>query len=166
MKYEIIDNYLPEENFRLLKELLLSSNFPYYFQNWVSFAIGENPKYYFNHLLYRHNSVQSWYYTVVMNPILEKLQPKTLIRSKVNCYVREESNYVHEFHTDFREPHTVALLSINTNNGKTILNVDEELIEINSVENRMIIFDGSILHAPMSCTDAKLRVNININFLE
>jgi hypothetical protein len=30
----------------------------------------------------------------------------------------------------------------------------------------MIIFNGSISHAPMSQTDTKIRVNVNFNFLE
>jgi translation initiation factor RLI1 len=166
MEYQIIDNYLSEEKIQNLKNSLMSPNFPYYFQDSVSVFSNTDPKYYFNHSLYYYNSVQSWFYTQIMNPILENLQPKTLLRAKVNCFCREKTNYIHEFHVDDSNPHKVGLLSINTNNGKTILKIDNELIEIDSVENRMIIFNGSISHAPMSQTDTKIRVNVNFNFLE
>lgn len=31
----IIENFLPENNFRFIQKLLMSNNFPYYRQEWV-----------------------------------------------------------------------------------------------------------------------------------
>jgi hypothetical protein len=163
--YQIIDNYLPEENYLTISNVLMSSTFPYYYQHSISYDDINDSKFYFNHRLYHHGNIVSWFYALIMDPILTRLNPKFLIRSKVNCFPKEPQNYIHEFHTDQLEPHHVALWYANTNNGKTILNVKNEKIEINSIANRMIIFDGSISHAPMSQTDAKIRVNVNINFL-
>ena len=145
----------------------MSSNFPYYFQESVSYVRDDDPKYFFNHTLYRYNSVQSAFYDWIMNPLLEILQPKILLRSKVNCFICDVTNYIHDFHVDDdTRQHKVALWYANTNNGKTILKIDNKMIKIDSIANRMIIFNGNILHAPMSQTDTKIRVNININFME
>ena len=49
---------------------------------------------------------------------------------------------------------------LNTNNGKTILN-DE--VEIDSIANRLLVFDGDIPHCSTTCTDEKVRLNVNVN---
>lgn len=57
-------------------------------------------------------------------------------------------------------PHTTCLYYINTNNGKTILN-DE--IEVDSVANRLLVFDGLTPHCSTTCSDEKVRMNVNLN---
>ena len=57
--------------------------------------------------------------------------------------------------------HKGAILYINDNNGKTIL---EDGTEIESKANRLLLFDASKPHNSTSCTDAKSRINININY--
>ena len=37
--------------------------------------------------------------------------------------------------------------------------------KVESVENRIVIFDGSELHCGVSCTDEKARFVLNINYL-
>ena len=63
-------------------------------------------------------------------------------------------------HVDMPDPHTVALFSVNTNNGYTLF---ENGDKIASVENQLVIFDGSIKHCSVAQTDKNLRLNININ---
>ena len=38
-------------------------------------------------------------------------------------------------------------------------------LEINSIENRLLLFDGSKPHCSTTCSDDKCRVNVNFNFL-
>jgi hypothetical protein len=166
MNYQVIDNFLDEENYNTISKLLLSENFPYYYQKSITFLADEDPKYYFNHSLYYNGAIESWFYKFIMYPFLNLIKPKELIRGKVNCNLREETNYVHEFHNDRQEYHKVALWYANTTNGKTILKINDESIIINSVANRMVIFDGNILHALVSQTDTKIRVAININYID
>ena len=51
---------------------------------------------------------------------------------------------------------------VNSNDGFTILD-DDTMIE--SVENRILFFDSSKLHNSTNCTNEKVRVNINFNFI-
>lgn len=64
-------------------------------------------------------------------------------------------------HRDFDEPHTVALYSLNNNNGFTYFEDTKE--KIPSVENQLFLFDGLRRHCSVSQTDTKIRANININ---
>ena len=50
---------------------------------------------------------------------------------------------------------------MNTNNGGTKF---EDGTFVNSVANRMITFDASLKHAPVSCTDSSRRIVVNINY--
>ena len=63
-------------------------------------------------------------------------------------------------HVDQPTKHTVALFSVNTNNGYTLFENGEKVV---SVENQLVMFDGSIRHCSVAQTDENLRVNININ---
>ena len=51
---------------------------------------------------------------------------------------------------------------MNTNNGKTIFKHGEE---VNSVANRMVIFNSNLEHAATSHTDEKTRVVVNFNYV-
>ena len=50
---------------------------------------------------------------------------------------------------------------MNTNNGGTKF---EDCTFVNSVSNRMVTFDCSLKHAPVSCTDVDRRIVVNINY--
>ena len=43
---------------------------------------------------------------------------------------------------------------------------EKEIIEIDSVENRVLIFDTDISHKMKSATDAKRRIIINLNYIQ
>ena len=50
---------------------------------------------------------------------------------------------------------------MNTNNGYTEF---EDGTKVESVENRIVYFDGSIPHNSSTCTDQKVRAVISINY--
>ena len=96
----------------------------------------------------------------LIRPILEKLSPKTLVRVKGNMYPRI-LNCENLDHTDYPFDCYGAIFYINTNNGKTII---DNNVEIVPVQNRMLIFNSGIKHRSIHCTDQKVRVNINFNY--
>ena len=96
-------------------------------------------------------------------PILEKLNIKSLIRVKANLYLYSgETFHEHEMHIDYEFPHHAALLSLNTCDGYTKL---EDGTKIESIANRMVIFDASQKHCSTTTTSDFARINININYL-
>ena len=58
---------------------------------------------------------------------------------------------------------TTAIYYLNSNNGSTVFKDSGDKVE--SVANRLIVFDGSIEHAGTSCTDDSRRVVLNINYI-
>ena len=97
----------------------------------------------------------------ILNPILKILKPKSIMRIKANLFPNLGTHIKNEWHIDRPYDHKGALFYINTNNGFTEL---EDGSKIESIENRLLLFDSSKKHRSTHCTDKKSRVNINFNY--
>ena len=64
-------------------------------------------------------------------------------------------------HIDYPFPHKGAILSLNTCNGYTKL---EDGTKVDSVANRILLFDASTPHCSTTTSDTTARFNININY--
>jgi hypothetical protein len=164
---KIIDNFLPEEDFKRLQNLVMY-DVPWFFQNKINdgHSIEDNTSY-FTHILYNYEHWPHIYSEHFHNfkVLSDKLEIVSLMRMKLNLYTRTEKTEMHVPHTDYKIPHKGCILSFNTCNGGTILFDDNEKeIKVDSVENRALLFDPSEVHSSLSCTDAKARWNVNINY--
>jgi hypothetical protein len=164
--YKIIDNALNISDFMSLKELLMQSNFNWYYQQNVAYGKidkgedYEEETFYFTHTFYEKDEPKSSHF-YLLKPVLEKLNVSSLYRAKANLYPNQNKIIRHPFHTDTNFECKGAILYINTNNGKTIL---KDNTEIDSVSNRLLLFNSFEEHCSTNCTDEKTRVNINFNY--
>jgi hypothetical protein len=158
MSYKIIDNFLDKEYFKEIEKLFTSSDFPWFYNDKVNLFDEET---YFTHLIYIDFKPNSNFYNNIFKIVL-KLKPKALLRIKANLYLKTKKKIIHAKHKDYDMPHKGAIFYINTNNGKTIL---ENGTKVDSVANRMLFFDSSKKHSSTTCTDKKVRLNINFNYL-
>lgn len=156
----VIPNFLEPNIFNEIKNIVFKTNFPLYYSDIVG-SKSDHSDFMFQHHLFNNNKQQSDYFNSVLMPVLGKLNFNYLIRAKLNFYTRKEKFIYTEMHRDFDEPHTVALFSLNTNNGFTYFEDTKE--KIPSIENQLLLFDGLRRHASVSQTDTKVRSNININ---
>ena len=161
-KHEIIDNFLPKENFNIIKNLVFNSNFNWFYRPDVNFPgiDSSNMIFYFSHSFYEtvpHSNA----FNIINEHLLSFIKIKSLIRVKANMYPNQNLKKENGLHTDYDFPHKGAIFYLNTNNGRTILN---NKTKIDSVENRILFFDPSIPHDSENCTNQKVRVNININY--
>jgi hypothetical protein len=162
MTYKIIDNALSQEDFEDIKNFMLNTSFPW---NLTPVIVDEkenlpvNASYYFTHLFWSefHTEEQA----EIFAPILRLLECKAVIRIKANLYPSTETIVHHDNHKDYGFSHRAAIFYLNTNNGFTVL---EDKIEVESIENRLLLFDPSVLHRSTTCSDDKCRVNVNFNF--
>ncbi len=154
---KIIDNLLEEKQVLEIELEVMKDTFPWYYQNCVTYKSDAN-SYYFTHMFYL-NGEQSKYFNLII-PILKKIKFKKLIRVKGNLYPNVNKVEEHPKHVDFNYPTKGALFYLNTNNGPT--NVGNK--KIKSVRNRLLLFNASKEHNSITCTDAKIRLNININY--
>lgn len=189
MDYEIIDNFLSDEDFTRLQHLFYNYDFPWHY---TAFANVNQTKWsppmvdLTEHLTdgdshYPKEFARGFYHTFkcrsqqnnelskehrhydILKPILDKLNiDNNLLRLKANLYPSSENIIEHATHCDDAIKHTGALLSINTCNGYTILN---DGTKVDSVANRCLIFDSSLPHASTTCTNDSVRINVNVNFL-
>lgn len=162
MNYKVVDNFLPKENFIKIKELLLGSNFPWFYFPNISDAekVSKGNLFYMSHLFYNYEPYSS-FYNIIKDNLLSFIDIKSIIRVKANLYPNQSIKKLNEMHIDYNFKHNGAIFSINTNNGGTIL---KDGIKIDSIENRILFFDPSLEHDSENCTDQKTRINININY--
>lgn len=163
--YKIVDNFLPEKDFKEVKDGLLGPLFGWHFNDSVTFPdIKRKEHWYFTHMFMRDGIILSRYYEHINEIFFKsgKIENDSIIRIKANLYPRDNKIIEHEWHSDYPYKHCGALFYINTNNGVTELH---DGTKINSVENRMLFFDPSQKHRSTNCTDELYRMNINFNFL-
>lgn len=160
INYEIIDNFLNEEDFKKLESIIFHYSMAWYFSDTVATNMDNNDDYYYTHMLYQGVTPQSDLFYIV-SPILDKLKIKALMRVKINLYPNVNKLIENKKHIDYPETHKGAIFYLNTNNGYTILNNGTK---IESIKNRILLFDPSIPHSSTNCTDKKARVNINFNY--
>lgn len=163
----IIDNFLDREYFKSLQELLLGPYFPWYYNNGVIYDVedGNLNNYQFTHCFYTRFTQQSDFYNN-LGQLIQKINPCSLMRIKANLLPKNEKIIEHGFHIDIPylkkdQNSTTAVFYVNTNNGYTKFD-DGTVVE--SIENRIVIFDSKISHTGSTCTDKKSRVVINFNY--
>jgi len=165
---EIIDNYLPQQVFYSLQQLICYNlEFPFSIRERINPQKLPNDYYdwYAVHILYQEDIPISGYFKDVFNSLIVKMKDegriKSLMRVKINFYGYTENIIEHQKHVDYKFNHTAAVFSLNTCNGFTRIG-DKK---VDSIENRIVFFDGSKEHNSTSTSNSKGRFNININFL-
>ena len=156
-----IENKQVQENIKYT--LLESTEFPYFYADGVGTPDDHSDFYFLHRLFHTDNDmpVCSPMFVKILSPILGRLKFNYLMRTKVNLYTKKSEFIQTKMHVDNTIPHMVGLYSVNTNNGYTLF---EDGTKIESIENQMVIFDGSKKHCSVSQTDTNVRSNININF--
>jgi hypothetical protein len=96
-----------------------------------------------------------------IQPIKQMLKIKSLMRIKVNNYPRTSKLIHHKNHMDYPFKHKGALFYVNDCDGLTVL---EDGTEIESVANRLLLFDASKPHHSTTTTNKPRRININFNY--
>jgi len=167
MKYEVIDNFLDEKYFDSLVTLFTdkekTGNMPWFFQSSIVYKnVVEGKLFCMTHRLYENNVPISTHYNKMI-PLLEKLKAYCLIRIKVNLYPNTHKLHEHPLHTDYCFFHSGAILSLNTCDGYTKL---KDGTKIDSVANRILLFDASEKHCATTTTNVPARFNININYIQ
>tara|TARA_R100001086_G_C11662894_1_gene210733 strand:- start:44 stop:523 length:480 start_codon:yes stop_codon:yes gene_type:complete len=158
MSFKIIDNFLSQEDFTTIKNTIINCSFPLYYSQSVADDV-DNKHFYFIHQFYDKNFPISDF-VHILKPIIDKIDCKSLMRAKVNCFPRTENLIIYGEHCDYEFPHKGVILYLNDCNGGTY--VGKEFIQ--SKENRALMFDSSQFHSSTNCTDQKCRFNININY--
>ena len=174
----IIDNFLPEEDFKKLLGIIESPEMAWYFTPGISDDSataqiqGNNPldNYMFAHMFYNEYLPRSVFFDDVKDLVLSHLIERvgiawnSLVRIKVNLYQRTNEVNVHPWHTDSTQMPLLkgALLMLNTCDGYTGF---ADGTEVDSVANRMVLFNAHERHHSCSTSNAQRRLTLNINYV-
>ena len=173
-KIEIIDNFLNTDDFEELRKFLMSPSSQWRFVDFIAHKDGrdQDKDGYFVHSFtdrdpntFVERFEASPYLQKVgklMDSIKKKLNFREILRIRSSLYPRREKQKPDPFHVDYNFNHKVCIFYVNTNNGFTLFENGEK---VNSIANRLIIFDGLEKHCSVVQTDTTARYIININLL-
>ena len=178
----IQDNFLAEEEFIALRDVVTGEPFPWFFRPF-KVTEGEDRKRdpgQLIHVIYEKGSPRSQTYDSFLS-ILDQLSATILYRIKINLQPRLPEPFYSGFHSDvvpeeraaqwstsdFDEERaalwSTSILYIGSNNGYTELESTGERVE--SVANRLVTFPANTRHRGVSQTDEETRILINFNYL-
>ena len=160
---EIIDNFLPEKVFESFSKTITGTNFPWFLCNVLEYDATQPSKgidektlcnpldnYQFSYLFYSFlhgegNQPHKGMQFDLIYPFIEILEVKRLIQVKANLIVRTNNIIEHGYHTDhpYKDAKT-AVFYVNDNDGYTKF---ETGAYVESVANRLVIFDGGLIHS-------------------
>ena len=144
----------------VLKSVLESNSFPWYFQKTSVKGSSKELDCHFGHNFYLNDNVSSDHIKL-LNPIIEKLKVNSLIRVKANLTIKSDKQLNTTPHLDQMFDCKVALYYLNTNNGPTTINNKK----VDSVQNRIVIFNSDVKHYSTTCTDKQTRITLNFNYV-
>jgi hypothetical protein len=164
-EYIIFDNFLDKNEFELIKSTMIDneSEFPWYVGkiNYPQYmSVDERYNFQFCHTFYDKDGTNSKFF-YILHPIIYRITAKKIFRIKANLNPVTHRNIEHSFHIDMKDCIT-GIYYVNSNNGYTIFK-DGDKIE--SVENRMVLFNSNQEHSGASCTDQRARYVINFNYV-
>lgn len=177
MLYEVIDNFLPDEEFNeFVKNTVDNQDFPWWkgegkvpdqVQGQEIRDQVHKVDYQFVHTFF---DATRWYSDngQILLPILNKLDLMALIRIKMNLTMPYDKVISYGLHTDVHpdihagRDFMTAVYYLNDNDGGTMF---EDGSKVDSVANRIVMFHGSTKHAATTFTNAPYRAVLNLNWV-
>jgi hypothetical protein len=165
----ILDNVISNAESEKIKSQIFGVFFNWYYKDYVvaDEDATENTQDYqfqFTHQFQENGNIvtpmENW---EMLFPIFYVIQPMNFIRVKANLIPRAEKIVSHGLHIDTFTPYSITgIYYVNNNNGCTEF---EDGDKVESKQNRIVLFPSNMQHTGTTCTDAKVRVAININFI-
>lgn len=160
----IEDNFLSKQEIDAWRLRIKHRDFPWSFQRSVSDPEGQksHDHFYFVHCLWDNYKALSPHFEFFKG-ILSHLKVKSLIRMRLIMYVNQGEFITHNLHKDYGYKHQSSLLYLNTCDGYTGFGGEYPGL-VESVENRLVTFDGSTEHCSTTVTNKKARLVLGVNY--
>lgn len=165
---KIIDNLLPHQQWQELHDYFLIHDCPWVYRDCMVCKDEKNTHFQFVQAMFLGSGVGPIRFdekrVSVIQPILARLNIDFLLRAKVNMTTRTHEPFQSDFHCDTTQNNLTAIYYVNTCNGKTRFE-NPDIEDVDSIANRVIIFNAQQKHCTVTATDVKARVVANINYL-
>lgn len=159
----VIDNYLDKNNFEMLQAVFTSPSIAWYYNTYSPNKYKKRDKgnFYFNHTFFMKNEITSPNFHTLKS-LLDKLDVKAIVSIKLNLYPQTSKVMEHNLQKDYNFTLKSALFYINTCDGYTYFkNMNKK---VNSIANRIVLFDSSKEYYNTTTTDQNGRFILNINY--
>jgi len=156
----VIKNFLPKDQFKQIKDIILNDDFPWRIRNSMT---DTDKNIYFTYGFFNNYKINSELYIPHIIPILEKLNVIAPIQVRANLILNKifkKSGW----HIDYKYDSTTAILYLTTCNGGTEFKINNEIKFIQAEENKIVIFPAKTQHRGCTSTDAERRYIINFNY--
>lgn len=166
MRFKILNNFLNDQQFKELKKLFFSNEFSWFFIENMT----KNDSHFFTHNFYNKQQIHSVLFDVVVLPFIKKLNMGLLIKARANLMLKKEIRYESEYHTDLDQEmmrdkkYKTAIFYLNHCDGYTLFKEGNK--KVDCVENRIVIFDSTLMHKAVSQINTDRRIVINFNYIE
>ena len=156
---QIIDNFLPIEEFKSIQSLMMGSEFKWFYSEGRTYV--DDGEYYMVHMFYQPEVGSNSEHLEIWNTFMNKVGAKECTRIKANLTFDTPTIEPATFHIDYSDMKT-ATFYINTNNGYTEF---ESGVRVSSVANRVCIFDSNLQHRGTTHTEGdNQRIVVNFNY--
>ena len=149
---KILDNYLKEDDYKTLKLIMESDEFPWFYNSEK--VIGDKGlfKSQLVHIFYKDNYINSKFFNYLY-PIIKKLNSLSLIHIKANLNPISHKLIKFGNHVDQDFKCKAALYYLNNNDGYTKIGNRK----VDSKGNRMVLFDADQKHYGTNSTNCNNR---------
>ena len=164
---QVYDDFLDQQAFQFINYHMMGQEFPWRHGTVMNPEVDdmlcdEIDNIQFCNWIYRDFEPKGQEFSIVQ-PIISdpRLQMCSIHRIKANLTLRTPEIIKHGFHRDGTGAFMVAIYYVNSNDGYTQF---QDGTKVESIENRLVVFDSSISHTGSTCTNAKVRCVINFNY--
>ena len=185
MKLKIVDNFLTKSYHQELLNLMSGPNFDWYFNNNISYGDSfQNQtvrlnEFGFSHVFWDENGKRntSILWQPALYQIMDLVNHYNVLRSRAVMTMYTPNTFIHEPHVDFKFPHISVIYYVNDSDGDTLFYnkrhstndpiPDDLQIEkvVSPKANRLVAFEGDIIHTKCSPNKHKNRIIVNSNFV-
>ena len=156
---KIIDNFLPEEEFKSIQSLMMSNGFNWFYSKGR--VTNDDGSFNMVHMFFQPEVGSNSEHLNMWNTFMNKVEAKKCERIKANLAFKTPTHELTLYHTDYNDMKT-AIFYINTNNGYTEF---ESGVRVSSVANRVCIFDSNLTHRGITHTEGDhQRIVVNFNY--
>jgi hypothetical protein len=176
IEFEIIDNFLEQENFKKIIDTLTNNNFPWYYNDSCILTSVNNKNYkegpQLTHIFVKDGKIQSNETLSIINLFNNEFLKKfSIFRMKANL----KFTLLSKAKYPYNEPHYdskikkcfIGIYYLNTSDGDTYLfNENKEVkAKISPRKNRFVFFKNDILHSSNHPKNYNKRLIINFNLI-
>ena len=181
---KVLDNFLTKSYHKELLNLMFSANFDWYYNENISYksnSISHLNEYGFSHIFWddkgMRNTSTSMFWKPGLYQIMDAVDTDFILRSRGDMTMYSYKEFTHEPHVDYFLKNISVVYYVNDSDGDTIFYnqrhsekdkpIPNDLKikdKVSPKANRLVFFEGDIIHTGMSPNKHKNRIIINSNF--